>query len=74
MSDHHTDLVRAAREVLARHPALATKLSINEARGTVSEPISGEVWAYVAPAFTALSEQEWRGWIQWPCKLPVHVP
>lgn len=69
MTNHHTDLVRAAREVLSRHPHLATKLSINEARGTVSEPFSGEVWAYVAPEFTAMTAEELLGWTMWPCKI-----
>ncbi len=70
-SHHHTDLVRAASEVLNRHPHLAARLSINEARGTVSEPLTGEVYAYVAPAFTAMSAEELAGWSMWPTRIAV---
>lgn len=71
MTAHHReDLIRAARTVLTKNPALATHLSINETTGTVSDPRTGEVWAYVAPAFSAMPAEEWNGWREWPVRLP----
>ena len=71
MTAHRVDLIRAAREVLKQHPRLATKLSINEATGTVSEPLSGVVYAYVSPAFSAMTPEEWLGWNPWPTEIQV---
>lgn len=70
-SNYREDLRRAATTVLGHHPALACKLTINEASGTVSERVSGEVFAYVSPEFTAMSYAEWMGWRQWPRKIQV---
>jgi hypothetical protein len=71
VNHHRTGLIRASREVLNRHPHLAARLSINEATGTVSEPLTGEVYAYVAPAFTAMSAEELAGWSTWPTRIAV---
>lgn len=71
MTDHREDLIRAARDVLAHHPWLATYLSINEAAGTVSDRRDAKVYAYIAPAWTALSSEELMGWHSWPAPLPT---
>lgn len=67
---YRDDLISAARVVLSRHPTLALQLTINEASGTVSDKRDGEVWAYVAPAYTAMTPEQWNGWREWPVRLP----
>lgn len=68
---HQQDLVRLAREVLTKHPALATHLSINEDAGTVSDRRTGELWGVVTKEWTAMSADYVKGWSQWPVKIHV---
>lgn len=68
---HRDDLIRAARSVLNAAPHLATKLTVNENAGTVSDRVTGEVHAFVAPEYSAMGPVEFIGWSQWPRKLAV---
>jgi len=68
---HREDLIRAARAVLSRQPALATHLSINSDAGTVSDRRDGEVWAYVATDWTAMSPEQVIGLHPWPVQIHV---
>ena len=75
-ADHHEDLIRAAREILAQHPAryggLSQTLSINDAAGTVSDRATGELLGYISPAWTSLTAEELLGWHTWPVEIPTH--
>lgn len=68
---HREDLIRAARVVLSKRPALATHLSINADAGTVSDKRDGEVWAYVDQAWTAMTPEEVIGFHPWPVRIHV---
>lgn len=68
---YRQDLISVARVVLSRNPDLATQLTINEVTGTVSDKRDGEVWAYVAPAYTAMTPEQWNGWREWPVRIPT---
>lgn len=69
MSAHHEDLVRAARAILNKRPSLVGKLSINDAAGTVSDRVTGEVYAFVAPELSNMGPHEYIGWSEWPHKI-----
>jgi hypothetical protein len=66
---HREDLIRAARAVLSVKPTLVGKLTINENAGTVSDRVTGEVHAFVAPEMSAMGPGEFIGWSAWPRKL-----
>jgi hypothetical protein len=66
---HREDLIRAARAVLNVKPSLVGKLTINENAGTVSDRVTGEVHAFVAPEMSAMGPVEFIGWSAWPRKL-----
>lgn len=68
---YREDLRRAGLEALKHRPQHAGYLSVNEMSGTVSDRRTGEVVAYVAPAFTTMTAAEYIGRHEWPARISV---
>lgn len=66
---HHEDLVRAARAILNVRPSLVGKLTINDNAGTVSDRVTGELYAFVSPELSAMGPREYIGWSSWPQQI-----